>query len=90
MSSFWDLWEALEKKIGKTDDLSQVRVHTDGTAAEPNNPLGAEAHTASDSVPFGQTDRPTTSTHEAPHVVQRGRPAGQESAAKGAPPPKEK
>jgi hypothetical protein len=70
-----------EKKFGGTDDLSQVRVHTDGATAETNNQLGAEAYTTSDNVAFGQTDRPTTSTHEAPHVVQRG-PDGQ-----GAPEP---
>jgi hypothetical protein len=66
----------MEQALGT--DLSSVRVHTDGAAADSAKSLGAHAYTVGDDVVFGQGKyEPASDTgqrtlaHELTHVVQQ-------------------
>ncbi len=61
-------------------DLSQVRVHTGGTAAESAQAVGARAYTSGSNIVFGSGQYDTSSSagqqrlaHELTHVVQQQR-----------------
>jgi hypothetical protein len=68
-------WEALphratiETLFGR--DLSHVRAHVGGAAAESARAIGAEAYATGNSVAFSRPPSLHTAAHEAAHVVQQ-------------------
>ncbi|WP_406641292.1 DUF4157 domain-containing protein [Amycolatopsis sp. WGS_07] len=76
-----DIRHLMEQRFGQ--DFSQVRVYSDGTAAESAAWLGAKAYTVGERVVFGTGEyRPETTegrrslAHELAHVVQQRRGGG--------------
>ncbi|HEX2914625.1 MAG TPA: DUF4157 domain-containing protein [Chloroflexia bacterium] len=63
----------MEQTLGH--DLSQVRIHTGGSAGELNRELGAKAFTTGRDVFFGDNYSPSDShllAHELTHTIQQG------------------
>jgi len=52
-------------------DVSGVRAHTDGNAADASKSMGATAYATGNDVAFGGTPDLHTAAHEAAHVVQQ-------------------
>lgn len=63
--------DAIQSSFGK-HDVSEVRAHTDRSAAQAARAMGARAYTAGDAVAFaGPSPDLHTSAHEAAHVLQQ-------------------
>src|SRR5581483_10540121 len=63
-------FEAVQRSFGR-HDLSELKAHTDGTAARGADAMEAEAFTAGDRVAFGAEPSLHTAAHEAAHFVQQ-------------------
>lgn len=62
--------KAIQRAFGR-HDVSGVKAHTDGAAAEGANAMGAEAFASGDRVAFSRAPSLHTAAHEAAHVVQQ-------------------
>jgi len=62
--------DAIQRSFGK-HDVSQVKAHVDGAAAEGAAAMGAEAFATGDQVAFAGTPNLHTAAHEAAHAVQQ-------------------
>jgi hypothetical protein len=61
---------AIQRAFGD-HDVSSVRAHVGGPAADASRALGASAYAQGDSVAFASTPDLHTAAHEAAHVVQQ-------------------
>jgi hypothetical protein len=62
--------DAIQKSFGK-HDVSKVKAHTDGAAAEGAAAMGAEAFASGEHIAFAGAPSLRTAAHEAAHVVQQ-------------------
>ncbi|HUQ01288.1 MAG TPA: DUF4157 domain-containing protein [Kofleriaceae bacterium] len=62
--------DAIQKSFGN-HDVSGVRAHTGGEAADANRAMGATAYAKGNDVAFGGSPDLHTAAHEAAHVVQQ-------------------
>ena len=62
--------DAIQRAFGH-HDVSGVRAHTDGNAAQGARAMGAEAFASGNHVAFAGTPSLHTAAHEAAHVIQQ-------------------
>jgi hypothetical protein len=62
--------DRIQKSFGD-HDISHIKAHTDGAAAEGSAAMGAEAYATGDHVAFKGAPDLHTAAHEAAHVVQQ-------------------
>ena len=63
--------ETIQEAFGPRHDVSGIRAHVGGPAAEATRDLGAEAFATGNDVAFGSAPDLHTAAHEAAHVVQQ-------------------
>lgn len=62
---------AIQESFGPKHDVTGVKAHVGGAAAEANTMMGAEAYATDQSVAFKRTPDLHTAAHEAAHIVQQ-------------------
>lgn len=63
--------DEIQKSFGPTHDLSGVRAHVGGAAAEASAAMSAEAYATGEDIAFRSQPDLHTAAHEAAHVVQQ-------------------
>ena len=63
--------EAIQQSFGPGFDVSSIRAHVGGAAAEASRDIGASAYATGGDVAFREAPDLHTSAHEAAHVVQQ-------------------
>ena len=62
---------AIQRSFGAEHDVSGVKAHVGGAAAEASQAMGAEAYATGSDVAFAKDPTLHTAAHEAAHVVQQ-------------------
>jgi hypothetical protein len=63
--------DAIQRSFGPDHDVSSIRAHVGGPAAEASTAIGARAYATGDSVAFASAPDLHTAAHEAAHIVQQ-------------------
>ncbi|GAB4569891.1 MAG: hypothetical protein Tsb0020_24300 [Haliangiales bacterium] len=63
--------DRIQQAFGPSHDVSQVKAHVGGAAAQASEAIGAEAYATGNDVAFRSTPDLHTAAHEAAHVVQQ-------------------
>jgi hypothetical protein len=63
--------DAIQRSFGPDHDVSSIRAHVGGPAAEASAAIGATAYATGDSVAFASAPDLHTAAHEAAHIVQQ-------------------
>ncbi len=63
-------FDQIQRSFG-AHDVSGIRAHTDGAAADANAAMGSQAYARGNDVAFGGAPQLHTAAHEAAHVIQQ-------------------
>ncbi len=63
--------DRIQQSFGSSHDLSQVRAHVGGAAAEASEAIGASAYATGNQIAFRSSPDVHTAAHEAAHVIQQ-------------------
>ncbi|GAB4569898.1 MAG: hypothetical protein Tsb0020_24320 [Haliangiales bacterium] len=63
--------DRIQQAFGPSHDVSQVKAHVGGAAAQASEAIGAEAYATGNNIAFRSTPDLHTAAHEAAHVVQQ-------------------
>lgn len=63
--------DRIQNSFGRHHDLTRVRAHADGKAAEAAARIGARAYASGDRIAFAGAPSLHTAAHEAAHVIQQ-------------------